>query len=60
MGWLFVVAGVLGFIAVIALPLRVAAESFISTLIAAIVFGLVMSYVFWLRDPERGAENHPQ
>jgi uncharacterized membrane protein len=60
MGWLFVVAGVLGFIAVIALPLRVAAESFISTLIAAIVFGLVMSYVFWLRDPERGAENHHQ
>jgi uncharacterized membrane protein len=57
LGRLFMAIGLLGFVAAIALPMRLATEMFICALIAVIVFSLVMSYVFWRRDPEREAEN---
>jgi uncharacterized membrane protein len=60
MGQLFVAVGVLAFVAAVALPMRLATEIFIYTLIAVIAFSLVMSYVFWRRDPEREAENRQQ
>lgn len=57
LGKLFMIVGVFGFIAAVTLPLRLASEIFICALIAVIGFGLVMSFIYWRHDPERGAEN---
>jgi uncharacterized membrane protein len=52
-GKLFMLAGMAGFVAVFMMPLMQAVEILVSALLAACVISVVMSYVYWQRDPDR-------
>jgi uncharacterized membrane protein len=54
-GKLFIASGIAGFAAVIALPLPIAVVIFACAAIATVLVSILMSYVYWRRDPERGA-----
>lgn len=55
-GKLFIASGVLGFAAVIALPLPIAVMIFVGAIMATVLLSIVMSYVYWRRDPEPRAD----
>jgi uncharacterized membrane protein len=57
-GKLFMASGVLGFAAVIALPLPIAVSIFVCATVVTVLLSIVMSYVYWRRDPELGAKVH--
>jgi uncharacterized membrane protein len=52
-GKLFIAAGAVGFAAAVAAPPQTASHVFLVSIIAAAVLSVAMSYVYWLRDPER-------
>jgi uncharacterized membrane protein len=56
-GKLFIASGVIGFVAIIALPTPTAVVIFIGALALTSLVSTVMSYFWWRRDPELGA-NH--
>ena len=52
-GKLFMLAGMAGFVAVFMFTLSQAGEILVSALLAACVVSVVMSYIYWQRDPDR-------
>jgi uncharacterized membrane protein len=54
-GKLFIAAGAVGFAATVALPAKAASHIFLVAMAAAVLLSIVASYVFWRRDPGRGA-----
>lgn len=52
-GKLFIASGIIGFVAVIALPMQLAVEIFVAAILGTICISIVASYIYWLHDPER-------
>lgn len=55
-GKLFIASGAIGFVAVIALPMRMAVEIFVAAILATVFISTVMSYIYWRHDPELGSD----
>ncbi|HJW42044.1 MAG TPA: SdpI family protein [Rhizomicrobium sp.] len=56
-GKLFMVAGLLGLVATVAVPSQLATRLFLYAMVATVVLSVAMSYVYWLRDPDRRAHD---